>query len=216
MAFNINNLVRWSNIPVDPAVNPNPMNPPPPLPQWWGYKTDDTIATVSANGYFRYYADFFASSLYSKVLLVGDIIYCVCSDGNVQLTVLTVDPQITTAATTVSANTVNTAAIQNAAVTTPKIADANVTLAKLAAGITPSHVIKFGAQHTTVGGAAAEAIVINGVLATDLAFVQLVDEGTNTVTVSWAVCTANTLTITFSADPGNDAIVNYQIIRAAA
>lgn len=106
--------------------------------------------------------------------------------------------------------------IQNDAVTTVKLLDANVTLAKLAPGITPSHVIKYGAQYTTVGGAAAEAIAIAGVLATDLAFVQLVAPGGNMVTVSIAVCTANTLTVTFSADPGNDAMINYQIIRAAA
>lgn len=106
--------------------------------------------------------------------------------------------------------------IANDAVTTAKIADANVTLGKLASGITPSHIIKFAGQPTTVGGAAAEAIAIPGVLNTDLAFVQLVNDGTNNVTVSIAVCTADTLTVTFSADPGNDAVINYQILRAAA
>lgn len=106
--------------------------------------------------------------------------------------------------------------IANNAITTAKILDANVTLAKLATGITPSHVVKFAAQYTTTGGAAAEAITVTGALVTDLAFVQLVDPGTNTVTVSIAVVTADTLTVTFSADPGNDAIINYQILRAAA
>lgn len=106
--------------------------------------------------------------------------------------------------------------IANNAITTAKILDANVTLAKLAAGITPSHVIKFAGQETTAGGAASEAITVTGAAATDLAFVQLVDEGTNTVTVLEAVVTLNTLTVTFSADPGNDAVINYQIIRAAA
>lgn len=106
--------------------------------------------------------------------------------------------------------------IANDAITTAKILDANVTLAKLAAGITPSHIIKFAAQHTTVGGAADEAIVVTGAAATDLAFVQLVDDGTNNVSVLSAVVTLNTLTVTFSGNPGNDAIINYQIIRAAA
>lgn len=106
--------------------------------------------------------------------------------------------------------------IQNDAVATVKILNANVTLAKLAAGITPSHVIKFAAQPTTVGGAAAEAFVVAGVLNTDLAFVQIVDNGAANVTALQAVCTANTLTVTFSADPGNDVVINYQIIRAAA
>ena len=103
------------------------------------------------------------------------------------------------------------------AITTAKILNANVTLAKLAAGITPSAVIKFNSQVTTVGGAAAEAFAVAGALAaSDRAFVQVVDNGTNNVTVLQAVVTNDTLTVTFSADPGNDAIINYQLIRAAS
>ena len=113
----------------------------------------------------------------------------------------------------------NTGALTIAAnaITTAKILNANVTLAKLAAGITPSHVIKFANQVTTVGGAAAEAFTVTGaVAATDRAFVQVVNDGTAGVTVLQAVVTTNTLTVTFSADPGNDAIINYQIIRVAS
>ncbi len=73
----------------------------------------------------------------------------------------------------------------------------------------------YAKQYTTVGGNAAEAITIAGALATDLAFVQLVAAGSNSRTVSKAVVTANTLTVTFSGDPGNDAIINYQLLRAA-
>lgn len=103
------------------------------------------------------------------------------------------------------------------AITTAKILNANVTLAKLAAGIAPAGVIKFMGQATTAGGAAAEAITVTGaVAATDRAFVQVVDNGTNNVTVLQAVVTTNTLTVTFSADPGADAIINYQLIRAAS
>lgn len=97
--------------------------------------------------------------------------------------------------------------IANDAITTAKILNANVTLAKLSSGITPSHVIKFASQYTTTGGAAAEAITVTGALNTDLAFVQLVNDGTANVSVLSAVVTANTLTVTFSADPGNDAII---------
>lgn len=108
-------------------------------------------------------------------------------------------------------------AIAANAITTAKILNANVTLAKLAAGITPSAVIKFNSQVTTVGGAAAEAFTVTGAAAaTDRAFVQVVDNGTNNVTVLQAVVTNNTLTVTFSADPGNDCVINYQLIRAAS
>lgn len=106
--------------------------------------------------------------------------------------------------------------VQANAVVTASITNANVTLAKLAAGITPSHIVKFGAQYTTVGGSAAEAIAIPGVLVTDLANVQLKVAGTNAVSVKLAATTANTLTVTFSADPGNNAVIYYQILRAAA
>jgi hypothetical protein len=102
------------------------------------------------------------------------------------------------------------------AITTAKILDANVTLAKLASGITPSHIVKFASQVTTVGGAAAEAITVTGAAATDLAFVQIVNNGTANVTVVDAVVTLDTLTVTFSADPGNDTVINYQLLRAAA
>jgi hypothetical protein len=106
-------------------------------------------------------------------------------------------------------------AINNAGATT--IQAGAIDLAMLSAGITPSHVIKFGGQLTTVGGAAAEAFAVVGALAaTDRAFVQIVDNGTNNVTALQAVVTNDTLTVTFSADPGNDCIFNYQIIRAAA
>lgn len=103
------------------------------------------------------------------------------------------------------------------AITTAKILNANVTLAKLASGITPSHIIKFANQVTTVGGAAAEVITVTGaVAATDRAFVQVVDNGTNNVTVLQAAVTTNTLTVTFSADPGADCIINYQLIRVTS
>lgn len=91
-----------------------------------------------------------------------------------------------------------------------------VVLANLATGITPSHVVKYAGQPTSVGGAAAEAFTVAGVLVTDLAFVEVVNNGTGNVTVLQAVCTANTLTITFSADPQADTVFNYQILRAAS
>lgn len=103
------------------------------------------------------------------------------------------------------------------AITTAKILNANVTLAKLAAGITPAAVIKFFDQVTTVGGAAAEAFSVPGALAvSDRAFVQVVNDGGSNVTVLQAVVTDDTLTVTFSGNPGNDTVINYQLIRAAS
>lgn len=95
------------------------------------------------------------------------------------------------------------------------IASAAVTLAKLHSGVAPSHVIKYGARYTTIGGNAAEAITLSGVASTDLVFVRLVNDGTANVTISGWAPTTDTLTVTFSGDPGNDAIIDYIVIRAA-
>ncbi len=92
-----------------------------------------------------------------------------------------------------------------------------VLLAMLGAGITPSAVIKFNSQLTTTGGSATEAFTVTGALAaSDRAFVQIVNNGTNNVTVLQAVVTNDTLTITFSGDPAADTVFNYQLIRAAS
>lgn len=91
-----------------------------------------------------------------------------------------------------------------------------VTKAKLATGVKASHMIVYAGQPTTVGGAAAEAFTVTGAAATDYAFVQVVNNGTNNVTVLQAVVTLNTLTITFSGDPSNDTVINYQIVRATS
>lgn len=113
-------------------------------------------------------------------------------------------------------NQYNGAFLQGAQVQTDDIADGSVTLDKLSTDVSPSHIVVYAGKHTTVGGAAAEAITVTGAEATDLAFVQIVDNGTSNVTALQAVVTANTLTITFSANPGNDTIVNYQLIRATS
>ena len=105
--------------------------------------------------------------------------------------------------------------IDNAGATT--IGAGVIDLAMLSAGITPAAVISFFGQLTTVGGNATEAFTVTGALAaSDRAFVQIVDNGTANVAALEAVVTNDTLTVTFSADPGNDTVFNYQLIRAAA
>lgn len=117
---------------------------------------------------------------------------------------------------TIANNAITAAKIASNAVTTAKILNANVTLAKLAPGITMSHIVSAAAQATTAGGNPTENITVAGALSTDLVFVQLVDDGTNTVSVKLAVANNGSIDVTFSADPGNDAIINYQLLRAAA
>ena len=107
---------------------------------------------------------------------------------------------------TIAANSVVTTAIKNA----------NVTLEKLAAGITPSHVVKFaGTSEAFAGGSTSTAITITGALSTDIA-TAVIRASTNAVSIVKAVLTADTLTVTFSGDPGADTTIDYSILRAAA
>jgi len=66
--------------------------------------------------------------------------------------------------------------------------------------------------HTTAGGAVAEAITVTGVLATDIAFVNY-GATNDTDTVSDVVCTANTITVTCSADPSTAHSLHYVVLR---
>jgi hypothetical protein len=93
------------------------------------------------------------------------------------------------------------------------IANSAVTLAKLATGVSPAGVIKFMAKYRTTGGNPA-VISIPGVLATDLAFIQALNDPSNPIL--GAVTANNQLTITFTTDPGSDTDLYYIIVRAAS
>lgn len=84
--------------------------------------------------------------------------------------------------------------------------------ATLRRNIVPEWDIVAAGTHTTVGGSTTEAITVAGVLATDIAFVNY--EATNdTDVIAKAVCTANTVTVTCSADPLAVHSIHYMVIR---
>ena len=95
------------------------------------------------------------------------------------------------------------------------VAAGSIVLASLAAGITPSHVVKYAAQYTTVGGAASEAISVPGVLSTDLVWAQLKVAGGTPRTILTAAATNDTVTVVFSGNPSTDHVIYYQVLRAA-
>lgn len=96
------------------------------------------------------------------------------------------------------------------------IANSAVTLAKLASGVAPSHVIKVaGTTAAYGGGGTSNAFVATGVAATDI-MSAVIRTSANDVAIVKAVPTTNTLTITFSADPGAGTTVDYIAARAAA
>lgn len=100
---------------------------------------------------------------------------------------------------------------------TAAIVDGNVTLAKLAAGITPSHVVKYAGTVTWSGGTATKAVTVTGVAATDIVLASFLATPTQPAYIAKIVPTTNTITITLSAaNTSNDAQISYVVLRAAA
>jgi predicted RecA/RadA family phage recombinase len=88
----------------------------------------------------------------------------------------------------------------------------------LDAGIVPAAVCVFSGNKQTAGGAASEDIAVAGMLETDIPVACLKDQGTNAVTLLQTAAKAGggAVTCEFSADPGNDAIINLLVFRTAA
>lgn len=77
----------------------------------------------------------------------------------------------------------------------------------------PSHYIAYAGSHTTVGGAAAEAVTVAGALATDIPIV-IYNTTNDTDSILKVVMTTNTMTVTCSADPSTVHAFSYMLLRA--
>lgn len=77
----------------------------------------------------------------------------------------------------------------------------------------PGFLVAFG-QFTTAGGDVNESATVSGVLATDVAFAVIEDNGTNNVTLLQTAAAANAVNFTMSADPSTDCVINYMVLRA--
>lgn len=67
-------------------------------------------------------------------------------------------------------------------------------------------------KHTTVGGAAAEAITVTGVTANDIAF-ACYSTSNDTDVISDVLCSTDTVTVTCSADPLTAHVIDYVVLR---
>ena len=93
----------------------------------------------------------------------------------------------------------------------------SVALASLAAGITPSHVVKYAGKITWSGSGATLATTVTGVAATDIVIATIQGAPTEAAYIKAVAPTLNTVTITLSAaNISNDAVIAYQVLRAAA
>jgi hypothetical protein len=87
--------------------------------------------------------------------------------------------------------------------------------AKINTGLgAPAYAAIYAGNHTTVGGAAAEAKTVTGVLSTDIVMATLKAKGATPRTILITVPTTNTITFTFSGDPSTDHVVSYVVFRA--
>lgn len=100
------------------------------------------------------------------------------------------------------------------AITTGKILNANVTLAKLAAGITPAYIIKLGGKDVSAGGSATVTITATGVVATDLAFAAI-QASANAVSIQKVTAGTDQVIVLCSGDPGA-ATICWSAERAAS
>lgn len=92
----------------------------------------------------------------------------------------------------------------------------SISLSELAAGISPSHVVKFAGKYTTLGGSATEAQTVTGVASTDIVIATLQTKGATPRTILTSAPTLNTLTYVFSGDPSTDHVISYMVLRAAS
>lgn len=136
--------------------------------------------------------------------------WTILATGGSGITALTGDVTATgpgSVAATIAAN----------AVVTAKIANANVTLAKLAPGITPSHIVVFAGKITWSGSGASLATTVAGVLSTDIVVASIQTAPTQAATLTSAAPTTNTVTLVLSAaNTSNNAVISYQVLRVAS
>ena len=91
-----------------------------------------------------------------------------------------------------------------------------VVLANLNTGIAPSHVVKYAGKITWSGSGASLATTVAGVAATDIVVATIQLAPTQAAYLVSAAPTLNTVTLTLSAaNTGNNAIIGYQVLRAA-
>ena len=78
----------------------------------------------------------------------------------------------------------------------------------------PSHYIAYCGEHTTVGGAAAEALTVAGVLATDIVISGFSAANDDDCFIESVIASANRITWTLTQDPVTDHKLIYVVLRA--
>lgn len=163
--------------------------------QNWTYtSTTDTLANILVDGYF---------DAIVALVQVGEVFQVKDSTNEVELIeVSAINPTAPRVAT-------------KPFVGSGSIPDGSVTLPKLASGISPAAVIKFSFRATTAGGGTIENIPVAGALATDDVFVTIKSTGVAALDIREAEVVAETVNVTFSADPLAATVLYIQVTRIA-
>jgi len=97
------------------------------------------------------------------------------------------------------------------------IANDAISVEHLDDGIFPSHVVKYAGKITWTGSGATLASTVTGVLSTDIVMVTIQGKPTETAYLIGAVPTTDTITFELStANTSNNAVIAYEVLRAAA
>jgi hypothetical protein len=90
----------------------------------------------------------------------------------------------------------------------------NIGTTASASFVKPAYRVIAAGQHTSAGGDTAEQASVSGAVATDLVIASIQVNGTNNVTLLESAAGTNVVNFVLSADPGNDAKINYVVLRA--
>lgn len=91
----------------------------------------------------------------------------------------------------------------------------SVTLASLAAGITPASVTKFAGTSPVTAAVTTQTLSIPGVLASDVVFVQMRTADSNNIGVRVSSPATDSVTVSFTNTTGTGGVLQYQVLRQA-
>ena len=189
--------------------------------------TENLIADLKASGFFN-------DSI--PPLRANDLIYIVGSDDRELVYVSAVGPTTVVdlvssssatipdgsiteaklasavAAKLLGTNNVAAANMASESIESTAIKDLNVTEGKLAAAVSAKLKV-FSVLHTTTA-AVSQSITATGVVAGDVVVATLHTAGATPVTILTAACGTDAVTVTMSADPSTDHILNVVVFKA--
>lgn len=74
----------------------------------------------------------------------------------------------------------------------------------------------YAGTFTSSAGSTTQTVTVNGVLSSDSVMAIVKTQGAVPVIVASAACSANTITLKMTADPGADHLIQYFVFRAQA